>query len=78
MHGRTGRWTNGQTHDRQNAMTIARWPSPSGAKNLGLYGKELEIYVTFYLQGNQIAHPCLSHHYESIFWSEYAKTEIHV
>ena len=35
---RTDEWTNGRTdertHDGHNAMTIARWPLASGAKNL--------------------------------------------
>ena len=32
-HGRTDRLTDGWTHDRHNAMTVARWPSASGANN---------------------------------------------
>ena len=35
MHARR----TGQTHDGHNAMTIARWPSASGAKNQSLFGK---------------------------------------
>ena len=33
----------GRMHDWHNAMTIARWPSTSGAKNQGLFGKRLTL-----------------------------------
>ena len=33
VYGRTHGRTDGRTHDGHNAMTIARWPSASGAKN---------------------------------------------
>ena len=33
MHAQTDGLTDGRTHDGHNAMTIARWPLASGAKN---------------------------------------------
>ena len=39
------RWT----HDRHNAMTIARWALASGAKNQGLFGKGFKHYHCSYL-----------------------------
>ena len=34
VYGCTHARTDGRTHDGHNAMTIARWPSASGAKNV--------------------------------------------
>ena len=41
MNEQTEGQTDRRTHDGHNAMTLARWPSASGAKNLGLFRKGL-------------------------------------
>ena len=54
MDVRTDRQTNGWMHDEHNTMTIARWPSASGAKN--------EYYCTTFTNSFFPFHPSLNYH----------------
>ena len=45
VYGRTHGRTDGRTHDGHNAMTIARWPSASGAKNEKKKDFETSIFM---------------------------------
>ena len=46
-NGRTDGRMNGRTHDGHNTMTIARWPSASGAKkNFKLYPAKSKLFKT--------------------------------